>query len=571
MGRGRDGSWRIMGPLALLAVLGWLVLVPVAILIVSAFKPTGFLFDPGFTFDHVRETFLSSELLGLTGRTLRFALGSSALALLGGGLLAWLTERTDLPGAGAARLSLLLPMAIPPFLLAIGWILLASPRTGAFNLLLMERLGLSGPFINIYSMGGMICVEAMALAPSAYLIMAPAFRLIDPNLEEAAMMAGANRATILRRIVLPLMTPAIAGAAIYLLVICLFVFDVPGAIGIPAGEKLIATHIYDLLNHAPGGLPEYGPIGAISMGSIVALMGLALVYQRVMANAGRYVTVAGKATRARAFALGRWRGLALCFVTFYLLLAVVAPIGALVWTSLLPWQMPLTSATLDQLTLANHARFLRDPALLKAAWHSLLIALTAAFCAGLLAVLTSWTVVRSRFSARGALDLLAFLPLAFPGVLIATALIYVYLTVKPFPIYGSIWIICIAHVTVYLSYSSRVTNAAVAQIHPELEEAARMSGASGSTVMRRILAPLATPALAAVWIWIFAHSLRELGAALILQGPDNKTVPTLLFAYWTQGQSTKTAAVGVWLVVCLCALMGVGQALHRWMGKRGQT
>jgi ABC-type Fe3+ transport system permease subunit len=98
-----------------------------------------------------------------------------------------------------------------------------------------------------------------------------------------------------------------------------------------------------------------------------------------------------------------------------------------------------------------------------------------------------------------------------------------------------------------------------------------MSGASGSTVMRRILAPLATPALAAVWIWIFAHSLRELGAALILQGPDNKTVPTLLFAYWTQGQSTKTAAVGVWLVVCLCALMGVGQALHRWMGKRGQT
>lgn len=555
-------------PSLLLLPLFWLVAAPVAILIASAFKPTGFLFDPGYTTAHVTDVWLTAEVWRLIWSSLIFALGSSVLALAAGGLLAWLTERTDMPGAGVIRGSLLLPMAMPPFLLAIGWIMLASPRTGALNVALMNWFGLSAPPLNIYTMSGMIFVEALALTPSAYLIMAPAFRLIDPNLEEAALMAGATRWQVLRRIVLPMMTPAISGTSIYLLVISLVVFDVPGTIGIPAGVKLLATHVYDLLNHAPSGLPEYGPIGAIAMGSMLALVILSLIYQRMMKQAGRFVTVTGKASRARAFHLERARHPIAIAVWLFLAITVAAPLCALAWTSLLPWQMPLNSASFAHFTMANHAQFLRDPALLKAIWHSLVIAVLAATFTGALALLTSWAVVRARAPGAALMDILAFLPLAFPGVLIATALIYVYLTVKPFPIYGTIWIIAIAHATVYLSYASRVTNAAVAQMHPELEEAARMSGAGWIASMLRIIAPLALPALIAVWIWIFAHSLRELGAALILQGADNKTVPALLFAYWTQGQPTKTAAVGVWMVVVLVALIALGQGVQSWASKR---
>jgi iron(III) transport system permease protein len=557
-------------PSILLAPLAWLVFVPVAILILSAFKPTGFLFDPGYTTEYVRSVWLTGEVWRLIWQSAIFAAGSSILALIAGGFLAWLTERTDVPGAGAMRGAMLLPMAMPPFLLAIGWIMLASPRTGALNAVAMNWFGLSVAPFNIYTMTGMIFVEALALTPSAYLIMAPAFRMIDANLEEAAMMAGASRWQVLTRIILPVMTPAIAGTSIYLIVISLVVFDVPGTIGIPAGVKLLATHVYDLLNHAPTGLPEYGPIGAIAMGTMLALVVLSLVYQRMMQRAGRFVTVTGKASRARAFPLGSARKPIAWAVWLFLAVTIAAPLIALAWTSFLPWQMPLNADSFDKLTLANHGQFLRDPALLKAIWHSLVIAVVASTFTAVLALLTSWAIVRAKAPGAALMDILAFLPLAFPGVLIATALIYVYLTVKPFPVYGTIWIITIAHATVYLSYASRVTNASVAQMHPELEEAARMTGASWLRTMIRIVAPLALPALIAVWIWIFSHSLRELGSALILQGADNKTVPTLLFAYWTQGQPTKTAAVGVWMVIVLVVLIAIGQGVQEWANRRDQ-
>jgi iron(III) transport system permease protein len=561
--RGAGRSLADWLPTSLLLPLAWLVMAPVAILLVSAFKPTGFLFDPGFTTEHFGAVWLAPETWALLWRSLVFALGSSVFALLAGGVLAWLTERTDIPGAGAIRVWMLLPMAIPPFLLAIGWIMLASPRTGALNRALSELFGFSGPVFDIYTMEGMIFVEALALAPSAYLIMAPAFRLLNPSLEEAALMSGASRLKTLTRIVLPMMAPAIAGTTVYLLVVSLIVFDVPGTIGVPAGVKVFSTHIYDLLNHSPTGLPEYGAIGAIAAGFMFLLVFLALAYQRIMRQSGRYVSVTGKAVQARPFALGRWRWPAAVFAWAYILVSAIAPMVVLLWTSLLPWQMPLGLDALRSLTLANHLQFLSDPALLKALGHSLVIAVVASTVTAALALVCSWTLVRSRAPARGLIDLLTFLPLAFPGVLIATALIYLYLTFRPAPIYGTIWIICVAHLTMYLSYASRVTNAAVAQLHPELEEAARMSGAGWMIAMRRVVAPLAAPALLAVWIWIFSHSLRELGAALLLQGADNKTVPTLLFSYWTQGQPTKTAAVGVWLVVVMAALIALGAAVQK--------
>ena len=100
-------------------------------------------------------------------------------------------------------------------------------------------------------------------------------------------------------------------------------------------------------------------------------------------------------------------------------------------------------------------------------------------------------------------------------------------------------------------------------MHPELEEAARVSGAGWGRSMRRVLLPLASPALASVWLWVFSHSLRELSAALTLQGADNPTLPTLLFGYWSGGQSTKSAAVAVWLVAGTFIVVLLWQAMQK--------
>jgi iron(III) transport system permease protein len=536
-------------------LLVWLVLVPLVVLAVSAFKPTGLLGDDGFTFEHVTGTYADPQYWRLLATTLQFAVGAAAVALLLGGTLAWLVERTDLPAPALVRVLVILPMATPPFLLAICWIVLISPRTGAINALLMGAFGLTTPPLDIYSLGGMIFVEGLALVPSAFLILAPAVRNLDPSLEESARVAGAGTAAILRRVILPLLLPTLAGTAIFLLIVSLVVFDVPGTIGMPARIFVLSSRIYSLVAESPRGIPEYGKVGAMTLMLAVLLLALTLAYHRLMRHASRFATVTGRGYRPRRLALGGLRPVAVAVVVLYFLCAVLAPLGILVWTSLMPFQVPPSLAAAAMATLANHREFFANPFIEQATLNSAIIAVTASTSVAALSLLTAWITIRSRVPGRRIIDALAFLPLAMPGVLIATALIYVYLAVGLIPIYGTIWIIAIAYLTIYLSFGSRTMNGVIVQLHPELDEAARTSGAGMLATARRIILPLAAPGLAAVWIWVFAHCLRELTAALLLQGADNATLPALLYSYWSGGETNKAAAVGVWLVIGLAAVV----------------
>jgi iron(III) transport system permease protein len=550
--------------------LGWLVLVPLAILVVSAFKPTGLAIDPGFTLDNLRNTYGDGRFWRLVGRTAEFSASASLGALVLGTALAWLVERTDLPGRGLIRVLAIMPMAMPPFLLAIAWIMLLSPRTGLVNRLAQDGLGLARPPFDIFTMGGMIFVEMLALVPSVYLVLAPAWRNIDPSLEESALVSGAGLVRLFRRILLPLLMPALAGTAAYLLIVSFVVFDVPGTIGMPARIFVLSTEIYTLANNSPTGLPDYGAISAMALLLVVGLTGLGFANRRFLQRGRRFATVTGKSFRPRPFRLGRLRRPLLALTLVYFLGTVGLPLGALVWTSFMPFQAPISTAALANATLANHRAFFTDPAVLTAAGHSLEIALVAASAVTALSLLVSWVVVRSRAPGRGAIDLIAFLPVAMPGVLIATALILVYLSLPVLPIYGTVWIIAVAYVTLYLSFGSRTTNGAMAQLSGELEEAARVSGAGWGRTLRRILVPLLTPALGSVWLWVFAHCLRELSSALLLQGVDNATVPTILFNYWSEGSPSKAAAVGLWLVAGLLAVLAGWAGVQR-LAQRART
>jgi iron(III) transport system permease protein len=181
-----------------------------------------------------------------------------------------------------------------------------------------------------------------------------------------------------------------------------------------------------------------------------------------------------------------------------------------------------------------------------------------------LALLVAWTVLRSRAipaRLRGLIDTLAFMPLAIPGTMIGMALVYVYLTLWFVPVYGTAWILVIAYVTVYLSFTSRAASASLIQIHPELEEAARTCGAPPATTLRRVLLPLLLPGLAGAWVWVVAHVMRELSTALLLQGDDNVTAAVQLWSYWAGGEPGKAAAVGVWMVVAMTVVTVAWQRL----------
>ncbi len=544
-------SFKILAAAVVGLILTWLVLVPMALLVLSAFKPTGLIQDPGLTFAHIYKVYTDPDFWVLTLNTFEFAIGAALFALVAGGVLAWLVERTDMPGRRFFRSFAVLPMVMPPFLLAMAWVMLLSPRTGMLNHFYRMMTGASGPLFDINSIAGMIFVEGLAIIPSAFLILSPAMRNIDSSLEEAAYLSGASTWRVLRRVLFPLLRPAFLAAAIYLFVVCCIVFDVPGAIGMPSRIYVIATKSYSLLNDNPSGLPDYATVSAMGLMFIAILIGLALLYQRMTRQGSRYVTVSGKNFWPRLTSLGRWRYVAFAGVSVYFVAAIFLPLAILVWTSLMPYLVRPSFDVLKLLTLRKHVEFLNNPMALEAGLNSLIIALMAGTAVAALSLAVAWLVNKSKVPGRKILDIVSFLPLATPGVLMAVALMYVYLYFNGFGVYGTIWIVAIAYTTVFLGFGSRSMLSSVTQIHPELEEAAQTCGASPFLTIRRVIVPLALPALGAVWLWVFSHSLRELGAALTLQGLSNSTVPTVLYSYWSSGQPNLAAVVGVWLLIAL--------------------
>ncbi len=548
-------------------VLGYLVVVPLVLMVVSSFRPGGFPLDPGFTLRHYAAAYGDPRFWGLVETTLLFGLGATAVALALGIGLAWLIERSDLSGRGVLRGLVLLPMATPPLLLAIAWSMLLSPRNGAINTLLMDTLGLANAPFNIYSLPGLIFVQGLALVPTAYLFLAPAFANMDPSLEEAAMASGAGNWMLIRRVLLPILRPSILSAAIFLLIVTLVVFDIPGTLGTPGRIFVLSTQIYYLVSDSPTGMPLYGEVSALAMLFLVLLLGLGWGYHRLTREAQRYRTVTGKGFRPRLFPLGRLRIAALAALLLYFLLSVVAPLVMLGWTSLMPYQTVISAASFKLITFANHRDFLANPRVLAATGHSLVIALTAATAVAVLSLLVSWLTTRLKVPGSQLIDALAFIPLAIPGVMIGVALVYVYIALNPIvPIYGTIWIIAIAYLTQFLPFGSRTTGGVMVQIHPEIEEAALASGAGRGRILRRITLPLVWPAVAAVWIWVVAHALRELSSALMLQGRDNGVIPTLLWDYWSGGDPTHTAAGGLWLSLVLVLFLALWQAVARRAG-----
>lgn len=564
----RPGRW--LPTLAAGALLAYLVLVPLALMLVSSLRPGGFPLDAGWTFANYAAAYGVGGFPQLVWTTVAFALGATALALVLGITLAWLVERTDLPARGAVRMLIVLPMATPPILLAIGWAMLLSPRTGFFNLLLRDLLGLAQPPFNVYSLGGMIFVEGLALVPTTFLFLSPAFRNMDPHLEEAALASGAGLGMMLRRILLPMLWPSILAAATFLIIVCFVVFDIPGTLGMPARVHVLSTQIYYLAADSPTGVPLYGQVSALAAFFLVLLFALGWAYHRLTRHAQRYRTIAGKGFRPRAMRLGAWRWAAFAGVAAYFFLAVVAPFAILAWTSLMPYQTRVTWAAVGLVTLDNHVDFLANRRFLDAVGHSLTVALLAASAVALLSAGIAWLVVRVKPPGYRLIDALAFAPVAMPGVMLGVALVYVYLTLDlGFAVYGTIWIILIAYVTHYVSFGTRLANGVMVQLHPELEEAGLACGASALRVLRRITLPLVWPALVAIWIWVVAHALRELSTALMLQGRDNVMVPTLLWDYWSGGEPTRAAAVGVWLILALVAFLSLWQAVTRGRIERG--
>lgn len=529
-----------------LVIVGYLAVVPLVYLLHDTF--TG---PAGFSLGAFTRAYTANSQAGrMMLNSVEFAVGSGALALALGTLLAYVQVRTDAPLKGLFFAASLVPLIIPGILYAASWIFLADPRIGLINAVLFKPVLGHGLF-NTFSMWGMIWVQGLHLAPIAFLLMAAAFRSMDPALEEAALMAGAPRHVLLRRITMPLVRPAIVSAILLMFVQSLESFEVPGLLGLQNGIYVFTSRIYFVLRQFP---IDYGAAGAYALGLLAfAIAGVALSGW-LSRNARGYQTVTGKAFRPRPMELGRARPVVGGLVVLYFAIAVVLPVAVLVYASLLKFYSAPSLESLRTMSLANYRTVLHTPLAITALRNSVILGIGAATVVMFLTAVASWVVVRTRAMGRRLLDMVAFTPLVVPGLVLGLALSFVYLRTA-LPIYGTLWILLIAYSTRYLPYGMRYASAAMSQTSGELEESAHVCGASWWQTFRRVLLPLASSGILAGWVYILVVSFRELSSSILLYSPGKEVLSILIWEQFENGQFTTLAAIGVCMVAILVVLV----------------
>lgn len=489
----------------------------------------------------------------LFSNTFIYVTGATAVGITVAAGLAWLVERTDMPGKIWIYAGVPMTLAMPGMLQAMAYVLLLSPRVGFINKLI-EPLGLG--VIDVYSLGGMIFVEGVRLVPTAFLMLVPLLRSMDPALEEAAAMSGANPRSMMRKITLRLMLPGFVAVLIYQFVTALEVFEVPGILGMPAGIFVFATKIY-AIHHAATELPEYGKANALAMIYLVVAVIATTLYLRVIAHQERFTIVTGKGYRPRVAALGPWTWPALGFVSLFLLFSIILPLLVFIYVSLSTYVQTPSLEALRNLTFKHYAHAFDDPYLGQATWNTLLVMFAAAGGTVLLSFFVSLVVVRSKFWARKFLDQVVFASHAIPGIVLGIAFLWVFSQGDRFGIdlFGNIWSIAFAFVVSYVAYGTRAMNAAILQIHKDLEEAAHVSGAPQWRTMWRVFFPLMKPTFAGVFIWVMLHAVRSASLPLLLyEGPENQLLAVLIWNMWDQGEIEAVGAIGVLMIAVLLAM-----------------
>lgn len=476
--------------------------------------------------------------------------------------LTFLLTRCDLPFRRGFVALLSAGILVPTFLRAIGWIMLLSPEIGIINKALMGTFGLQEAPLSIYTMFGMSFVQGLSFVPSGFFLLAAAYQAMDPSLEEAAYASGLGKLRTFLSVNVPLTLPALLGVFIYLLMTAVSVFEAPAIIGIPARIFVISSMIA-LRVQPTVGLPDYGVAGAYGMIMLLIGLVLSLFYVRMVRNARRYVVVSGKGYRPRTLALGRWRPLALAFVCLFFVMELVLPLGMLVWASLTPRLMAPSLDALQQLTFANYGSMLSilNP---RSILNTLALVVLVPLLAMVLSILTSWVVTRSRSPLRSVVDILAFLPHAVPSILFAVALGYLALLFRQqVPLYGTIFLIILAQGISFMAFGSRALNAAMIQIHTDLEEAGRLAGLSALGTLRQIVVPLVRMAVASSWLWIGLLAYREVTMALMLYAQSNDVLSTVIWNWWREGKNGEVAALATLLVLFLGACLIVFSVVFR--------
>ena len=532
---------------AFAALLCVLVILPMTWLVIySVSTPrTG-----AFTLDNFRRLFTEPAFVDPLIITFTVAICSSVICCAVAAPMGWLVARTDLPFSRTIRALVTASFVTPPFLGAIAWELLAAPNSGLLNKLYRFLTGaeMDQYLFNIYSLTGLIFVISCYTFPYVFVLIANSLDRMPGDLEDASSILGGRAWTTARRITIPLALPALLAGAIVAFLQATTLFGSPAILALPAGFHTMTTKIWSLFQYPPK--PELA--AAASLPLLIITVMLLRAEHFILGRRG-YSVVAGKQSSPRLIPLGRLKFVALGVCFFVLLLPVILPYGALVNAAFAP--VATTPLTFANATLRNfNFVFFELSATKPVLKNTFILGALAATIGTVLAVVIAYLTTRQAVRGYRVLAFLATAPIAIPGIVLGVGLFLSY-TRPPFVLYGTIWVLLLAYLTIELPAAYQQLQSALRAVHPELEDASRILGATRMQALRQITAPLLRTSVIATWCFIFVSVIRELSAAIILFTSETKVVSVLIFDLKESGDLGAIAVLGLLMLLLTFAVV----------------
>jgi iron(III) transport system permease protein len=533
---------------ALIAVLVFLVASPVVRLVVSSFQEaeTG-----AFTFANYREAYGNLRHLRALANSLQLGVGVAALAVLFGVPIAWAISRTDMPAKGFVRLMVFGAFITPPYLSAIGWILLAGPNSGWLNKAWIFATGAERGLFNVYTMPGLILVIALTSFPYVFVFTNAALDLVSSEMEDAAQILGAGTLRTTFRITLPLVLPAILAGVIISFLEAIALFGTPALLALPGRFHVVSTQLWQFFEH-PVRVEE---AAAYAMPLLLITVLLFWVQHSILGRRG-YTSVTGKGGERRVTRLGAWRWAMLGYALFVCTLSVLLPMLFLLQAAFAKaWGRGFS---LENLTLRNfHYILFEQTQAQQAILNTFLYSGATAFAAIGLALAIAYVVSRRLVPWSNVLAFLCMAPFVIPGIVLAIGFYAAYAP-PPLALYGTATILILAFTTRFLPIAYASSAAGMRSVNPEMEEAVRILGGGRLLAIRRVLAPLLKKNLAGAWILVFIPATRELSSAIFLVGPHTRVISVMLFDLSEEGNFEVLAALGAILLVITVAIAVAG-------------
>jgi iron(III) transport system permease protein len=539
----RRGDWLTRALFAItFLITAFLIITPLGALLYGSVKGPA----PGsFTLRHWAELG-SGNLVHTLLVTCFISVVTAVLSTVGGAILTWLVYRTDFRFKRTLVAAVGLSFFFPGFILAMAWVILASPG-GIFNELLSVWFDIDSQPFDIYSIGGIIWIQVLHIVPFAFFTLRGPMISADSSFEEAAYASGARPWFVIRRITLPLMLFPLLSSLLLCFVLSVEQFAIPAMVGIPGHVNTLATELYLLTSFSP---PNTGLAAAVGL-AMSGVTGLTIFAQRRIVRRNNAATITGKGYRGiRPLALGGWRPVAHAVCFLFVALSFLIPALALIYTSAIKFFVsnPFEAAW----TLRNYAQIWESPGTMRAFVNTILVAGGGAVFGLVLGTMIAWFTHRLQPRGYRALDILATLPFGIPGIVIGLGFLWSFVFL---PIHGTLIVLVFCYVARFLPYATETIGAQAVQIDKALEEAAWMSGANRLVSFHRIILPLLRPALQSGYFLLFIAYFREIAAAALIYTASTQVLSISIWAFFENANWGVASALSIVSTIVTVALM----------------